>query len=231
MSLVQKPKLPPNPSLEPFEEAGSERKEFDAFNASKAGGRGCGRQPSPLVHLIASIGLMAALGSAADAAIYQLDFEVTNFEGVFGSSPTPTDPVTGSIIWEAGGIRDPIQSFDSIYLILDGHTYGAGEIGYSRLDFPYSGIELIGGTITGIGSMSKFTDDFWLRWDRNSLTPFDFSYTSSQRYGFWSAYESNPGSFTSFSITEVPEPAFESLVLLGLVALLPRRNRPPRPRS
>ncbi len=41
----------PNTALEPFEGAGSERKEFDAFNASKAGGRGCGRQPSPLVHL------------------------------------------------------------------------------------------------------------------------------------------------------------------------------------
>jgi hypothetical protein len=130
------------------------------------------------------LGLIAAFGSAADAAIFELDFVVTDFEGVFGSSPTPTDPVTGSIIWEAGGIRDPIQSFDSIRLTLDGYTYKSDEIGYSREDFPYSGIELIGGTITGVGGMYKFTDDFWIRWDRNSLTPFDFSYTSSQRYGF-----------------------------------------------
>jgi hypothetical protein len=35
----------------------------------------------------------------------------------------------------------------------------------------------------------------------------ELAYTSSQRYGFWSAYESDPGSFTDFGITEIPGPS------------------------
>jgi hypothetical protein len=168
--------------------------------------------------VIASLVLVTNLACTSDGATFELNFTVGNFSGVFGSSAVPNDPVTGSIDWEAAAISAPVLSFDSIRLTLDGHNYAAGEIGYNRADFPFGGIELIGGTINGVNSMASFTDDFWIRWDRNSLMPFDFSYTSSQRYGFWSAYESNPGSFTAFSISEVPEPSIFSLFAFGLLA-------------
>ena len=169
---------------------------------------------------IASLALfaIAILAPNSDGATFEMNFAVSNFSGGFGSSAVPNDPVTGSIDWEAVGIGDPVLAFDYINLILDGHNYTVGEIGYSRTDFPFSGIDEIGGIING-GGMASFTDDFWLRWDRNTVMPFDFSYTSSQRYGFWSAYESNPGSFTSFSIREVPEPSIVSLFVIGLLVL------------
>lgn len=157
------------------------------------------------------------------AGTFRLDFTTSNFQAVFGSEPVPTDPVTGSIVWEAAGIREPIQSFDSIHLILDGHTYDVSEIGYEREDFPYVGIELIGGTITGVDGIAKFTDDFWLRWDRNSLTAFDFEYSSSKRYGFWYSFIYDSGTFTTFSIVEVPEPGTGVLAVCVLVVVGVRR--------
>jgi len=163
---------------------------------------------------------IVALAPNSDGATFEMNFVVSNFSGDFGSSAVPNDPVTGSINWEAVGISDPVLSFDSISLTLDGHNYTVGEIGYSRTDFPFTGIDEIGGIINGVGGMASFTDDFWLRWDRNTLMPFDFSYTSSQRYGFWSAYESNPGSFTSFSISEVPEPSVVSLFSIILLVFI-----------
>jgi hypothetical protein len=165
------------------------------------------------------IALMASVCTGG-AATFRLDFTTSNFQGVFGSEPVPTDPVTGTIVWEAGGIREPIQSFDSIHLILDGHTYDVSEIGYVREDFPYAGIELIGGTLNGDG-IAESTDDFWVRWDRNSLTPFDFSYSSSQTHGIWTSSMFDPGTFTAFSIVEVPEPgtgvlAVSIVIVVGL---------------
>jgi hypothetical protein len=78
--------------------------------------------------LIASIALFAATLGTARAASFRMDFEVTGFI-VSNGNPPPTDPVTGTIVWEATGIHDPIQSFDSISLTLDGHSYSTAEIG------------------------------------------------------------------------------------------------------
>jgi hypothetical protein len=61
------------------------------------------------------------------------------------------------------------------------------------------------------------TDDFWISWDPNALTPSDFAYTSSNRAGAWFADGFPPGSFPTFSITEVPEPS--SIVLICFASL------------
>jgi hypothetical protein len=116
--------------------------------------------------LIASFVSFVILADVARGGTFRFDWEVASVNNVYGF-PMPTIPLTGSVTWEAAGIREPIQLFDSIDLTLDGHTYGVGEIGYRQSDFPFVGIELIGGTLTGINSILEDTDDFWLRWDRN----------------------------------------------------------------
>lgn len=162
---------------------------------------------------------LATLVWSSHGSTFRLDFTTSHFDPVFGSEPVPTDPVSGTIIWEAADIRGTIQAFDSMQLVLDGHTYSVGEIGYVREDFPYVGIELIGGTLNGVDSMVKFSDDFFLNWDRNSLTPFGFSYTSSQRYGFWTSSVFDPGTFTTFSITQVPEPGSAGIFIVVAVGV------------
>src|SRR5690348_5491616 len=103
--------------------------------------------------IIASLSLGIILGPNSDGATFELNFTASNFSAAFGSPAAPNDPVSGSLVWEAAGIREPILSLDSISLTLDGHNYAVSEIGYDRADFPYNGIELVGGTINGLNTM------------------------------------------------------------------------------
>jgi hypothetical protein len=170
-----------------------------------------------------SLALLPTMPGSARAASFMMSFQVTGFPASLGN-PAPTDPVTGSIVWEAAGIHSPIQSFDSINLTLDGHTYSINELGYlPDLSGPPPH-DLIGGNLNGTGIIYNQTDDFWIGWDRNSLQPVDFMYASSQRPGFWYASIYEPVSFTSFSITQVPEPSTILLVSLILSGLR-KRNR------
>jgi hypothetical protein len=162
---------------------------------------------------IASLALFSAITTTASAATFSLTFEVTGFHSFNGNLP-PTDPVFGTIIWEAPGIHDPIQSIDSINMTLAGHSYSVGEIGYVR----EGGLNMIGGISEGVDMMLDSTDDFWISWDPNTLTPSDFAYTSAERSGLWYANGFPPGSFPTFSITQVPEPSSTALVGLAFLS-------------
>jgi hypothetical protein len=79
-------------------------------------------------------------------------FEVTNF-GSLNGNPPPTDPVTGTIMWESAGIHDPILSIDSINMTIGGHPYSIGEITY--VPPSYQDYEaLIGGSASGPRTMT-----------------------------------------------------------------------------
>lgn len=146
--------------------------------------------------------LSAILVGATNAATIRLDFTVGNFTSGNGNPP-PTNFISGSILWEALGVRNPVLSFDSISLSIDGHNYTTSEIDYGE-NAPLPGLEVIGCKLNGITTIKSQTDDFWIRWYQNTLTPLDFIFSSSHVFDIWSAYK--PG-FTSFSISEVPEPS------------------------
>ena len=137
-----------------------------------------------------------------------LNFTATGFDAT-----APTDPVTGTIIYEAASVHGPIQSFESIDMTIAGHSYSVGEIGFTFNSY----WDLIGGVTAGVTQIYTQTDDFWLRWYPSSLTPFDFFYTASAQAGIWDCAVYNPVNFTSFSITvtPIPEPTSAILLLAG----------------
>jgi hypothetical protein len=159
--------------------------------------------------------LCAAVPITTHAGSFMMYFEVTGFPASNGNPP-PTDPVIGTIVWEAAGIHDPIQSFDSINLPLDSHIYSVDEIGVPPSGYPMTD-GLIGGTLNQVYQVVDHTDDFSIEWNQNSLTPFDFTYSSSQRSGIWFVSINSPVNFTAFSITEIPEPSAIALFSLGLL--------------
>jgi hypothetical protein len=164
--------------------------------------------------LVALVALFAAIPSTARAVTFSMTFEVTGFQS-FNGSPPPTDPVFGTIVWEAPSIHDPIQLIDSIDLTLGTHKYVLGEIG-SMIDPQGSGTT-IGGLSEGVDMLLGSTDDFLISWDLYTLTPTQFAYTASRNPGFWYANGFPPSSFPTFSITEVPEPSPVALIGLALV--------------
>jgi hypothetical protein len=174
-----------------------------------------------LSYLSAAVCLFAAVATSASAATFLMRFEVTNF-GSLNDNPPPTDPVTGTIMWEAAEIHAPILSIDSIDMTIAGHPYSIGEITYVPPGYPEYDA-LIGGSLSGPFTMSDRTDDFWIRWETGSLLPYDFAYTSSATSGVWHTLDwggLNPSG--SFSIIEVPEPSTTAIIgfLVFLAAVL-----------
>jgi hypothetical protein len=164
------------------------------------------------------LSLMAFYDNAAHADVaplyqFTMQFTVSGF-----GAGAPTDPVTGTIVYESTGIHDPIQSFDSINMTIGGHDYSTGEIGYYRFATP--NWDQIGGLTGGVGTLYNETDDFEIRWYRDLLTPFDFIYTSSQVNGILDSAVYNPVSFLSFNINQTPEPAVSVLLLSGAVLVV-----------
>jgi hypothetical protein len=169
----------------------------------------------PVVSLALLFTTILFWDTTVHATEFIMRFSVTIFQNDGPGGAVPTDPVTGTITYEAAGINDPIQSFDSINMTINGHSYTTPEIGFYQYDTPDDWY-MISGLTGGIGALYSGTDDFLIRWYSDSLTPLDFIYTSDGVDGaFISAVYFNPASFTSFTIDAVPDET-KTILLLGI---------------
>jgi hypothetical protein len=171
--------------------------------------------------VIGSVLCFVAAAGHCRAATFYTEFTVAGFP-VSNGNAAPTDSVSGTVVWTAADIHANIQSFVSINLTLDGHSYSVGEIGYYRLDSPPTWNGIGGLTGGGADGIANGHDDFWIQWDSASLTPVSFAYSSSERSGIWQVFTRNdPTCFEAFSIVPAPEPRPTTLLIvasLGLVA-------------
>ena len=149
--------------------------------------------------LLAALALPLALLASTDTRA--ITIEVT-FSG----------QATGTLVYEAPSITDPIQSILSFDFALAGLTFDENDIGF--VDFGL-GASLIGATVNGIAAVTADTPDFFF-----VLTPGPgtstlgsplYSYPGLGGIGLFS------GTSTSRVLNAVPEPG--ALALLGAIAL------------
>ena len=184
-----------------------------------------------LRRILASLSLAALLFGNAQAVPITAQFVV----GDFTDLTAPTDPVTGSIVWEAASPYDPIESLTSIDLTIAGHAYTLGEIGF----LSPGTTNIVGGTVDGVDWITTRKNDFYLFWDRETLAPIYFAYTTEDHGGVFAnnvfrkfvvtgsgtTNESDPGN-TALPGSSVPEPSTPALLLLtGALLLLPYGRR------
>jgi len=176
---------------------------------------------SHLFNAVCVVLLTATPFSIVHAITIHLDFEATGF--ALGSSTgaiAPTDPVTGSILYEAASTIANIDSLTAISMTIQTHTYSLDEVGF--INEGSSNVrQCIGGTFNAICNVGGRSNDFRIRWDQDTLDPIDFAY-STGTVDSWAT-----STFASFSITAVPIPPAFFLFgsgLLGLVGMAGRKN-------
>lgn len=154
----------------------------------------------------------------AQAVPIQMTFTAVNFISSAGYAGTaPTDPVSGTISWDANSTTSPINSFISVNMTIDGHTYGLPELAWQDLD----GRFVIGGVNFGPDARKSGTNDFSIYYDSLALVPTGFNYTSANRQSdSWGT-----ANFSQFSITAVPVPTAVWLFgsALGLMGWMRRK--------
>ncbi len=107
-------------------------------------------------------------------------------------------------------------------MIIGSHNYAIAELEFYRFSSPTW--DMIGGHLNDVGGVMTQADDFWIRWNRDSLTPFDFGYASSQTPGIWFSAIYNPVSFISFNISSIPEPTTTPILIIGTMIVLAWRH-------
>jgi len=151
-----------------------------------------------------------------------IEFEAINFgPGSILGGGAPQDPVSGSILYEAGSTTSTIDSIAAIDLTIDGYSYLLDDVGFTTTgtSLVFQCITTIPSSNCGIGPSGK---DFVLKWNQVTLLPTFFSYSIQDIGDYWSTIE-----FAHFSITAVPIPPALWLFgsgLLGLVGMARRKK-------
>lgn len=153
----------------------------------------------------------------AQAAYYTIDFDLSNFISLTGTA-SPVDSISGSIVYSADTLASTITSLESINLSINGYNCSTDKIGFtSELNDGYR-YNLIGGTASGVNSVTTNTDDFFLNWvsDDNGFCRMDgFFYTISGVSGTWSKTSLATSDTFTISQTSPPVPIPSTLLLMG----------------
>jgi hypothetical protein len=156
----------------------------------------------------------AVFAATAHAAVYRLDVQAKGFVTDVGTLPAPTDPVSGTIIFQAVNLDSKVTSIDFVDLRIGGHSYVPEEPAAENLSTAIgeSGFILFGGKLNRVNGLFARTDDFYSN-TRPDIEGSQFAYTTAGAFGLWSSSDH------AVSILAVPEPNTYVLLLAGLSAL------------
>ena len=162
----------------------------------------------PSIFAFALILLSVCAATYAHAIPITVSFQASGFP-----AGAPTDPVVGSLVYDAASTTSNINSLTSVNLTIAGHTFTVGELGFTS---PFGSQQLIGGLLNGVNGIGSGTDDFLMQWNETTLIPVNFIYSTPA-----SIVAST--NFTQFSVTAtvptVPEPGSLALLLAGATCL------------
>lgn len=146
---------------------------------------------------------LAMLPFAANADVITLEFTALGF-----NPGAPTDPVSGTIVYEAAGLTATIDSLISVDLTIAGHVYSLGELLFVSplLD----DVDYVGGTTNG-QALSSFTTDFFILWNRVTGIGDRFWYSCAACDRLYTTSD-----FATFTRTAAPVPEPGALALLGI---------------
>lgn len=177
--------------------------------------------PSMLSRLVTGAAICLATCSAATASPYIATFTMGGF-----LSSSPVETVSGTIRWEADSLFGPIHQITAIDLTILGHAYSVDEVHVVTQtslpgSFPWNTVTISGvlnDTETGSAIYSE-TDDFWLRWHRDTNEWIDFHYATSGVVGIWGASQWDQPQVSQLDIAPalVPEPATWTMLMAALL--------------
>ena len=159
---------------------------------------------------ILGFALFSALAvSSAQAAPVTYNFSASDFLAQQGTVVPPNSSLSGSFTIDG-------TTVEGINLTIASHTYSASEVGYISN-------WIVGGTASGVNTITWGNTDFWLVGSFNQQTPHfsDFYYSVA---GTNNIFTTHTG---SLSVAAVPEPETYALMIagLGVLGAIARRRK------